>query len=138
MKRVDVDSWQNRRLQLFRGDSKTETEILKGTCTRREHVSRMQPLRLKPLLPPWKVFARSPTAEKWCGMIFMQLPLSRVLPVTHRGTHKRVEGGVVFHVHADSMLRVLVVAHLLSELISELTTKWRNDTKYATSPGCNY
>lgn len=64
-------------------------------------------------------------------------PLTRSPGDPQRNTQEGGEVGVVFHVHGGPMLRALIVAHLLSELISELTTKWRNDTKYATSPGCN-
>lgn len=130
MKCVDFNSWKSKCLQLFKDNSKKGTEILKATCTRCEHISRMQPLHLKPLLPRWKVFAQSPTAEKWCGMIFIQY-LSRVLPVTRRGTHKRFERGDRF----SSPCRPNAVS--INCYPSVIPTdfwigKRRNDNKYAT------
>lgn len=133
VKCVDFNSGKNKCLQLFNDDSKKGTEIVKATCTWCEHISRMQPLHLKPLLPRWKVFAQSPTAEKWCGMIFMRYP-SHAFSGWPTEEHTRGSRGEIdFHLRAGPMLRALIVAYLSSELISGLAKRWRRkDNKYAT------
>lgn len=133
VKCVDFNSGKNKCLQLFNDDSKKGTEIVKATCTWCEHISRMQPLHLKPLLPRWKVFAQSPTAEKWCGMIFMRYP-SHAFSGWPTEEHTRGSRGEIdFHLRAGPMLWALIVAYLSSELISGLAKRWRRkDNKYAT------